>query len=276
MKFSSLFTKLAAVTSLAAASLAFTASAHADLSDLRGVWINVDDNARGLTKVVISGNDDTVTFETWAKCRPSDCAWGQVEARPLTRRVGDAPATADRVMALYSSSLSTKILNAYRSGDQLVVERTTDYSGDRADQFAIDTFKRAPFVLTPILPPTLVPLLPLATNLDKLEGDWKNLDADTRGVTRLQVEVEGEAVKVRAYGSCSPTDCDWGWTEGAPLTTSFGADLTTAERVMAEWDQGFAVRTLVINREGDELVAQITTIYNDSRSDRFSTYRFKL
>ena len=51
MKLFASFSKLAAASFLAVTGFAATASA--DLSDLRGTWINIDENTRGLTKVVI-------------------------------------------------------------------------------------------------------------------------------------------------------------------------------------------------------------------------------
>jgi hypothetical protein len=276
MKFASILTKFAAITSIAAAGFTFTATAQADLTDLRGVWINVNDNTRGITKVVIGGSGNTVTMATWGSCSPSDCEWGQVNAIPLASGVGASPASADRIMALYEKSFKTSTLNAYRAGNKLIVENATDFKDNRADTFSSYTFKRAPMLVVPVPPRPIFPVLPLATNLDTLEGHWKNIDANTRGITRIKINVDGENVKVRAFGSCSPSDCDWGWTNGMPLTDAVGDAPTSAKRVMAKWDQGFAKRTMIINREGDTLIAQMTTVYSDGRSDRFNTYVFKL
>ena len=276
MKFASILTKFAAITSIAAAGFAFTSNAHADLADLRGIWINVNDNTRGITKVVIGGSGNTVTMEAWGSCSPTDCEWGQVNAMPLANGVGASPASADRIMAMYDKSFKTSILSAYRAGDKLIVENATDFKDNRADTFKSYTFKRAPMLVVPVLPTPVFPVLPIKTNLDMMEGNWKNVDANTRGITRIRVVVDGETVKVRAFGSCTPTDCDWGWTNGMPLTDAVGDAPTSAKRVMAKWDQGFAKRTMIINRDGDKLIAQMTTMYSDGRSDRFNTYVFKL
>lgn len=58
-----------------------------------------------------------------------------------------------------------------------------------------------------------------------IEGDWHNIDADTRAMTRVVVEtcqpvttcrgdicttVFDSGTFVSPYGSCHPTDCEWG------------------------------------------------------------------
>jgi hypothetical protein len=45
---------------------------------------------------------------------------------------------------------------------------------------------------------------------------------------------------VQAFGNCSPTDCDWGYTTGDASTYA------TTQRIGAFWDQGFATRTMTI------------------------------
>ena len=55
MKLFASFSKLAAASALALTGFAAATTASADLSDLRGTWINIDENTRGLTKVVIGG-----------------------------------------------------------------------------------------------------------------------------------------------------------------------------------------------------------------------------
>lgn len=92
------------------------------------------------------------------------------------------------------------------------------------------------------------------------KGAWINYDPDTRGITRLNFRMECRdasrtictgnicrrifAVEphyfIHLWGSCSPTDCDWGEVEGVALT---GA--------MAGWyyfyyDHGFAKRYVYV------------------------------
>ena len=46
--------------------------------------------------------------------------------------------------------------------------------------------------------------------IGQLEGMWKNVDPQTRGLTTLDIKVDGDKVTVHAWGKCHPTDCDWG------------------------------------------------------------------
>ncbi len=54
------------------------------------------------------------------------------------------------------------------------------------------------------------------------DGDWVNYDPNTRGITKIFVrfhcrdvslngETEAFPYHLRLFGSCHPTDCDWGW-----------------------------------------------------------------
>jgi hypothetical protein len=73
-----------------------------------------------------------------------------------------------------------------------------------------------------------------------VQGTWQNENAATQGITTLNISVEGSAVSVQAFGSCSPTDCDWGF---ASANTT---DWNTKQSLGVFWDQGFATRTMLI------------------------------
>jgi hypothetical protein len=320
MKLSACFSKLATASLIAAAGLTAAATASADLSDLRGTWVNIDSETRGLTKVVIGGDGAVVSMAAWGACVPNDCAWGEVPATPLANSVSTDPKTADRIVAVYDQSHKMSILNAYRSGRLLVVDNASDFKDNRADTFHSYTFKRLPTLVNPglIIPlleapiletpvvnvpafefpvfetpavserPTIInpsvlpgrPVLDLSlllpsTNLDKLEGVWKNVDPNTRGITKLKINVDGASVKAKAWGSCSPTDCAWAWTSAQPLTASVSDPATSANSILAVWDSSIAKRSAIMTRNGSMLTVQISTVYKDNCSDRLNTYVFK-
>jgi hypothetical protein len=41
-------------------------------------------------------------------------------------------------------------------------------------------------------------------------GTWMNVDHATRGLLKIVVATSGPGITVHAYGSCTPTPCDWG------------------------------------------------------------------
>jgi hypothetical protein len=48
-----------------------------------------------------------------------------------------------------------------------------------------------------------------------------NADPNTGGITRVTIEKVGPwHVKVHVFGSCHPTDCDWGSVPGHAYTES--------------------------------------------------------
>lgn len=78
------------------------------------------------------------------------------------------------------------------------------------------------------------------------EGAWRNIDADTRGITRVRlrsvcqdVVLNGEPYPpgppwyVHLFGKCHPTDCDWG---------EVGATRLSGGHIYAYYNQGFARR----------------------------------
>lgn len=93
-------------------------------------------------------------------------------------------------------------------------------------------------------------------------GTWVNVDQDTRGLTTLNIVTGGTGLMVQGFGKCHPTDCDWGFI---PLNL-FGYSVTDTNPTwgMATWDFGFSETTLVIHREGDQLIAETYTVFKDN------------
>ncbi len=88
-----------------------------------------------------------------------------------------------------------------------------------------------------------------------LIGEWKNDNLQTRGITRLEIQQEGEAVRVHAWGACSPQDCDWGTQTGA----------LSAESASVAWDQGFVLRKMTLTPDAGRLRMLLDSVYRDSR-----------
>ncbi len=63
-------------------------------------------------------------------------------------------------------------------------------------------------------------------------GTWLNDDSNTGNVTKLTISNAGNSITVHGYGSCHPTDCDWGTRTGTysgdpfVILFDFGGGLT--------------------------------------------------
>ena len=103
-------------------------------------------------------------------------------------------------------------------------------------------------------------------------GNWRNVDADTRSITRATLTFTckdqvrngvpwppGPTWRIKLWGSCSPSDCEW--------------DEVAAERRDDGWifgriDQGFAKREVWAKPYGSQLRIYIRTDFVDpNRSD---------
>ena len=78
------------------------------------------------------------------------------------------------------------------------------------------------------------------------DGAWRNIDDDTRSITRVQIRFvcqdvilngepypPGPAWYIRIFGKCHPNDCDWGEKGGTRLTS---------DHLFFKYNQGFARR----------------------------------
>ena len=104
-------------------------------------------------------------------------------------------------------------------------------------------------------------------------GTWVNTNSNTRGITKLVVRrVSGNRLVIRAYGSCSPKDCDWG---RARLTT-YGNSVQDRNHRSATttYNKSFANTFLTINLRGrDRLSLQSFTQFKDKSNRQNYTSR---
>ncbi|MBF9029916.1 hypothetical protein HKCCE3408_05890 [Rhodobacterales bacterium HKCCE3408] len=122
---------------------------------------------------------------------------------------------------------------------------------------------------------------------DLVSGTYENVDPATRSITAAQLqfvcgtryEDRGDGIgvaisggdvhwTVRLWGSCSPTDCDWGTVRGEDDST--GA-------IAAAYDQGFAHRNVTVIPVRAGLVRLVvTSYYTDGRPTRTWTETLRL
>jgi hypothetical protein len=108
-----------------------------------------------------------------------------------------------------------------------------------------------------------------AFTVNQYAGTWLNADANTRGITRIEIRVHDSKADVRVWGKCSPQDCDWGWT---PANSYADSHLT------ANYRSSNIVRDLTLTMTNRmTLKVRVRTQYTDNsgRPTRGATYTFR-
>jgi hypothetical protein len=108
-------------------------------------------------------------------------------------------------------------------------------------------------------------------------GTWENTNSSTRGITKLVVtKASGNKLNIKVFGSCSPTDCDW----GTKSLTTYGSSVQDANHRSAttNYNKNFADSLLTINLGGtNRLNLQNFTSFKDNsnRQNYSSTEVFR-
>lgn len=118
-----------------ALALGFTTSLGAQVSSFVGTWRNIDSRTRTLTTLRIENfGKGQLRVHAWAKCTPSDCAWGAADGvvyGPSLR--SDVEAAAQVVSARFVMRASEKLLIIHAEKDRrLSVELLTRYTDQSA------------------------------------------------------------------------------------------------------------------------------------------------
>jgi len=112
-----------------------------------------------------------------------------------------------------------------------------------------------------------------AEPLDNWLGDWTN--SSSSGVVGVEITLTDGALKISAEGSCSPNPCQWGEVDAFAHAPSPAVNPTAdTEAILAVWDKGFSVTTMILNRtESGALSAQTLTYFTDGsgRTDYAAT-----
>lgn len=119
---------------------------------------------------------------------------------------------------------------------------------------------------------------PCFAGLNQFAGTWKNVDPNTRGVTTLKIKVRGDSVRIHAWGSCSPKDCDWGRVKAIAFAPNVSSDLSrTAKALTAEFKTNFNNTLLVVKpMRGNMLqVSTFTHFTSGNRTAYSNVFRFK-
>lgn len=99
--------------------------------------------------------------------------------------------------------------------------------------------------------------------IDRFIGEWKSAG---RGLTKVQISLVDNQLRIRVFGSCQPQDCDWGTVIAQAYAPNVGANVReTAKAVSAEYAVTFARRILVVYpEETDQIRVEIFTTFIDN------------
>ena len=115
-------------------------------------------------------------------------------------------------------------------------------------------------------------------NLNSFLGDWRNVDTNTRGVTRLLIRKKGADLSMRAWGQCHPKDCDWGTVRTYAYGADVSANLNTTTLAVSALFTPRNAETLVILHEArnNRLQAEVLTRFTDNsnRTNYRNVYTF--
>lgn len=89
-------------------------------------------------------------------------------------------------------------------------------------------------------------------------GNWKNDSPNTLGITRLEIQQEGETVRVHAWAACPPQDCDWGTETGA----------INAGSATLAWDQPGVLRKMTLTADASRLKMTLDSVFKDKRPEQ--------
>ncbi len=110
-------------------------------------------------------------------------------------------------------------------------------------------------------------------------GEWTNADPNTRSITRLSVQKDGEKLFVHAWGKCHPTDCDWKTAQATAFRRSVAEISVDApvDSVGATFSFSFAETRMMLRLSTrDNLTSIVNTHFTDSsgRADYEATNQF--
>ncbi len=106
-----------------------------------------------------------------------------------------------------------------------------------------------------------------AVPVEQFIGKWANVDANTRGITRVEIRGEANKAYVHMWGACTPTECDWGEIQSAP----------TANGLKVKWVLAWVIeqQMLTILPDGKlQVDGQVHYTDNSGRKDRTYTEMF--
>jgi hypothetical protein len=122
-------------------------------------------------------------------------------------------------------------------------------------------FKYA-LAMTTALAVTAINAPAFAGSASTMVGTWVNVDRNTRGITKVIITESGNQYEIQAFGSCSPTDCDW----GKSALTTYGENVqdATHKAGTTQFNPGFAQTLLTVKQAGNQINLDGFTRFTDN------------
>lgn len=113
-------------------------------TQLVGTWVNVNPNARGIAKIVITDEGGSLKIHAYGVCHPTPCDWGANKGRPYSTATNSE--TGKAFSARYRFGFSIAHLSGVLSSDgrRLTVQSFTHFidGSNRYDYYVTDKFQR--------------------------------------------------------------------------------------------------------------------------------------
>ena len=109
--------------------------------------------------------------------------------------------------------------------------------------------------------------------VSRLVGEWKNIDPNTGGITKVIVTIENNELAISAFGKCHPTDCEWGKVKAHEIAASVDDEdnILPFDYFLAIWEMGYAKTIIKITIETGPkpyLLIEKITLFNDDSGRR--------
>ena len=240
-------------------------------SALNGTWVNTQSNGL-IAQVVIGGGFNSLGVHLYGFCSPPPCDWGSFGASRFSDGVSSNTAVGFRLTV--SSSTDNKTVVGHLTGSR-TLEVTTQISNPQGvpdnNYEVIDEFQ--------LQGSTGGPAPNVPSNPSSLADTWTAVKSDG-GFTHVVITQSGGTLQIHPYGSCHPTDCDW----GVQPASQFSDDPASSSPVgfQSSIDQTFASRFLqghlILSSTGEtllEITTQSTFATRDPRYDYELTEDFQ-
>ncbi len=105
--------------------------------DFTGLWVNEDDQTRGITKCKISFENSNIVVQMWGACHPEDCDWGENVANEVKKETNKFELLWDQEFA--ESAITYEIIDGKL---KLTNKRRYKDNSGRSDGTSVEYFQK--------------------------------------------------------------------------------------------------------------------------------------